>query len=83
MGKYYYLRCQSVLKGTLESETIMNQLVSKSHRVEHLGGVNQKRLHMVDNMVWNRIILRELVGLILSWLGLGILVLCVETSIEE
>jgi len=76
--KYYCLGCQSVYWRGLwggggrggGGVTILTLLVSNSYRVRHLGGVSQRMLNM-DNMIGKRIILRELMQLTLSWLGLG------------
>jgi len=64
--------------GKGEGETILTQLMSNSHRVGHLGGVSRRMFRIVNDMIGKRIILRELIGLIISWLGLGTLNLCLN-----
>jgi len=61
--------CQSLLKGDSMSETIFTLLVSNSHRERYLGGESRRKLHKANDMIWKRIILKELVNLTLSWLG--------------
>lgn len=51
MGKCYDLGCKSVLR-RFQDENILTQLVSHLHKVQYIGSISQRKLHMIDDIIW-------------------------------